>query len=58
MSTKNISDNFWALKKMGNLSKRIQGPAYRIHTKRLIIRCWDPKDAAFLKKAIDDSVDH
>jgi hypothetical protein len=36
----------------------IPGPAYRIHTKRLIIRCWRPKDAPLLKLAIDESLDH
>lgn len=35
-----------------------QGPAYRIHTQHLIIRCWDPKDAPLLKKAIDESLEH
>jgi RimJ/RimL family protein N-acetyltransferase len=34
------------------------GPAYRIQTQRLIIRCWDPKDVSLLKKAIDESLEH
>jgi RimJ/RimL family protein N-acetyltransferase len=34
------------------------GPAYRIVTPRLVIRCWDPGDAARLKEAIDSSLDH
>lgn len=34
------------------------GPAYRIHTKRLVLRCWNPGDAQFLKEAIDQSLDH
>jgi RimJ/RimL family protein N-acetyltransferase len=34
------------------------GPAYRIVTPRLIIRCWDPKDAAMMKESIDASKDH
>ena len=34
------------------------GPAYRIHTQRLVIRCWQPEDVALLKAAIDDNVDH
>ena len=38
--------------------KSISGPAYRIHTERLILRCWDPVDAPLLKAAIDASVDH
>ncbi len=34
------------------------GPAYRIQTSRLVVRCWDPRDAAMLKKAIDANLDH
>ena len=36
----------------------VRGPAYRIETPRLILRCWDPKDTALLKDAIDESLDH
>jgi RimJ/RimL family protein N-acetyltransferase len=36
----------------------IPGPAYRIHTHRLVIRCWNPDDAPKLKNAIDQSLDH
>lgn len=36
----------------------LPGPAYRIHTSRLVIRCWHPADAPLLKTAIDDSLDH
>ena len=36
----------------------IPGPAYRIHTKRLVLRCWHPADAPLLKAAIDASVEH
>ena len=35
-----------------------KGPAYRIHTERLILRCWNPVDAPLLKAAIDASLDH
>jgi RimJ/RimL family protein N-acetyltransferase len=35
-----------------------RGPAYRIETERLVIRCWEPEDAALLKSAIDASLDH
>ncbi len=35
-----------------------RGPAYRIHTRRLVIRCWNPVDAPLLKQAIDESVEH
>ena len=31
---------------------------YRIETDRLIIRCYEPKDARLLKKSIDESLDH
>jgi RimJ/RimL family protein N-acetyltransferase len=34
------------------------GPAYRIETERLVIRCWQPADAALLKEAIDASREH
>ena len=36
----------------------LRGPAYRIVTERLVVRCWDPADAALLKEAIDSSLDH
>jgi len=36
----------------------IPGPAYRIYTQRLVIRCWNPDDAPKLKSAIDQSLDH
>jgi RimJ/RimL family protein N-acetyltransferase len=36
----------------------MKGPAYRIHTERLLIRCWQPQDAPLLKAAIDASLDH
>ncbi len=34
------------------------GPAYRIVTARLVIRCWQPADAGLLKAAVDASLDH
>jgi RimJ/RimL family protein N-acetyltransferase len=34
------------------------GPAYRIVTERLVIRCWEPGDAQLLKDAIDANIDH
>ena len=33
-------------------------PAYRIETERLVLRCWDPRDAPLLKAAIEASLDH
>lgn len=32
--------------------------AYKIETERLIIRCYEPKDAQKLKLAIDESIEH
>ncbi len=34
------------------------GPAYRVETKRLCIRCWNPADALPLKDAIDSNMDY
>jgi RimJ/RimL family protein N-acetyltransferase len=31
---------------------------YRIETERLVIRCYEPRDAPLLKEAIDSSLDH
>jgi RimJ/RimL family protein N-acetyltransferase len=39
-------------------STRFPGPAYRIESERLIIRCWEPKDAPLLNAAIDESLEH
>jgi RimJ/RimL family protein N-acetyltransferase len=36
----------------------IPGPAYRLVTSRLILRCWNPSDAPLLKAAIDANLDH
>jgi len=36
----------------------LHGPAYRIISARLVLRCWDPADAALLKAAVDASLDH
>ena len=32
-------------------------PPYRIVSERLVIRCWEPRDAGSLKEAIDSSLD-
>ncbi len=37
---------------------QISTPAYRIETKRLVIRCWEPKDAPLLQKATAESKEH
>jgi RimJ/RimL family protein N-acetyltransferase len=34
------------------------GPAYRIETARLVIRCWKPRDAPFLNAALRASWEH
>lgn len=34
------------------------GPAYRIVTPRLVIRCYNPIDASLVKAAVDESLDH
>lgn len=34
------------------------GPAYRIETERLVIRCYHPQDAHLLQKSIQESVEH
>lgn len=39
-------------------SSEPKGPAYRIETERLVIRCWQPTDAPLLKDAIDESLPH
>jgi RimJ/RimL family protein N-acetyltransferase len=36
----------------------MKGPAYRVVTERLVVRCWDPVDAPKLKEAIDASLEH
>jgi RimJ/RimL family protein N-acetyltransferase len=33
-------------------------PPYRIETERLVIRCYEPRDAPLLKEAIDSSLEH
>ena len=36
----------------------IPKPAYRIETKRLILRCWEPKDAALIQEATATNKEH
>ena len=33
-------------------------PPYRIETERLVVRCWEPRDAPLLKEAVDSSLKH
>jgi RimJ/RimL family protein N-acetyltransferase len=37
---------------------RVRTPPYRVETERLVIRCWEPRDASLLKAAIDASLEH
>jgi RimJ/RimL family protein N-acetyltransferase len=41
-----------------NATSSVPGPAYRIQTPRLVIRCWQPADAPLLADAITASVEH
>lgn len=40
------------------MSVRLPGPAYRICTPRLVIRCWQPAGAPLLQAAITASLEH
>jgi RimJ/RimL family protein N-acetyltransferase len=40
------------------MSHTYLGPAYRIESERLVIRCYDPKDALLLQKSVQESVEH
>lgn len=40
------------------MTEDVTGPAYRIQTKRLVIRCKNPSDAPLLAAAIEESLDH
>jgi len=51
------NDHF-LLKMPAMLSVEARGPAYRILSERLLIRCWEPRDAASLKLAVDASLTH
>lgn len=36
----------------------VSGPAYRVETARLVLRCWEPRDAPLLQAAVDASAEH
>ena len=40
------------------MHSKVPGPAYRIVTSRLVIRCWHPENAPLLKAAVDANLDH
>lgn len=42
----------------GEVPSLASPPPYLIRTERLVIRCWDPRDAPLLKDALDTSLDH
>lgn len=37
---------------------KIINPAYRIETKRLVVRCYEPSDACLLMESVQESVEH
>lgn len=39
-------------------SHTFKNPAYRIETKRLVIRCYDPADAPLLAESVSESLEH
>jgi len=40
------------------MSEKIPNPAYRIETKRLVLRCYNPSDAQLLTDAVNESREH
>ena len=40
------------------MSRTYLGPAYRIESERLVIRCYSPKDALYLQKSVQESLEH
>lgn len=36
----------------------LSNPAYRIETRRLVVRCYDPSDARMLAESVSESVEH
>lgn len=40
------------------MANRIPGPAYRVITARMVIRCWNPADAPLLQTAIAENLPH
>ncbi len=40
------------------MEKPSSGPAYRVHTHRLVLRCWNPVDVPLLQAAINESLEH
>ena len=40
------------------ISSKFSNPAYRIETKRLVVRCYDPSDAPLLAESVSENVEH
>ena len=40
------------------MTQQTPGPAYRVETARLVLRCWHPVDAPLLEAAINESLEH
>lgn len=40
------------------ISPKFSNPAYRIETKRLVVRCYNPSDAPLLAESVTESVEH
>ncbi|HET6596878.1 MAG TPA: GNAT family protein [Anaerolineales bacterium] len=40
------------------ISPKFSNPAYRIETKRLVVRCYDPSDAPLLAESVSENVEH
>lgn len=40
------------------MTEEKNGPAYRVETERLVLRCWNPTDAQMLKDTIEANLDH
>lgn len=40
------------------MTETLRGPAYRILTNRLVIRCWNPTDARLLSEALEANLEH
>ena len=36
----------------------LSNPAYRIETKRLVVRCYNPSDAQLLAESVNESLEH
>ena len=40
------------------MTETIPGPAYRVETRRLVLRCYQPKDVRLLESAVIESLEH